>query len=49
MNTTNKKQTSVQTSGYRWGEEMERGKIGVWDKEIQTTMYKIDKQQEYIV
>ena len=25
------------------------GKIGVWDYEIQTTMYKIDKQQGYSV
>ena len=26
-----------------------RDKIGVWDQELQTTMYKIDKQQEYTV
>ena len=26
-----------------------REKIGVWDQEIPTTMYKIDKQQEYTV
>ena len=27
----------------------ERGKLGVWNKEIQTTMYKIDRQQGYVV
>ena len=26
-----------------------RDKIGVWDKEIQITMYKTGKQQRYIV
>ena len=27
----------------------ERSKLGVCDLEIQTTMYKVDKQQRYIV
>ena len=26
-----------------------RGKIGVWDEETQTTIYKISKQKGYIV
>ena len=52
MNVTKQKQTyryREQTSGYWWGEGRGRGKIGVWDQEIQTTMYKIKKQQGYIV
>ena len=32
-----------QTSGYQWGEGRRRGKIAIWNKEIQTTMCKIDK------
>ena len=32
-----------------WERERGRGKIGVGDEEVQTTMYKIDKQQGYIV
>ena len=38
-----------QSSGYQWGEERERGKIGVGDEEVQTTMYKINKIQGYII
>ena len=34
------------TSGEKEGR---MGKIGEWDKEIQTAMYKINKQQGYIV
>ena len=36
----------VVTKGEREGG---RGKIGVWDKEIQITVYKIDKQKGYVV
>ena len=32
-----------QTYGYQRG--MEGDKLGVWDQQIQTTIYKIDKQQ----
>ena len=52
MNITKKKQTHryrEQTSGYQLGEERERGKIGVGDEEVQTTMYKINKLQGYII
>ena len=28
--------------------EWERDKLGVWDQEIHTTIYKIDKQQDPI-
>ena len=47
----NKKQTHryrKKTSGYQWGEGRGRGKLGGWDIEIKTAMYKIDKQQKYI-
>ena len=33
-----------QTSGYQRGRRG-KDKLGVWDQQIQTTMYKIDKQQ----
>ena len=36
----------VTTSGEREGE---RGKIGVWDEETQTTVYKTDEQQRHTV
>ena len=36
----------VTTSGEREGE---RGKIGVWDEETQTTVYKTDEQQGHTV
>ena len=38
-----------QTSGYQWEEGMGRDKRGVGDSEIQTTTYKINKPQGYIV
>ena len=41
---TKQKQTHrhrKQTYGYK----RERDKLGVWDQQIQTTIYKIDKQQ----
>ena len=31
--------------GYKKRKGRERDKLGVWDWQIQTTMYKIDKQQ----
>ena len=51
MNTAKKKQTHrykepVLTSGER---EVGRSKIGVWDKEVQTTLYKTSKLQRYTV
>ena len=52
MNIT-KKQThryGEQASGYQWGEGKEgTGNIGVGDLEVQTTMYKINKLQGYII
>ena len=33
----------------QWGNEGEKGKIGVWDEEIQTTTHKINKQKGHIV
>ena len=29
--------------------EVRRGRLGVWDEKMQTTLYKIDEQQAYIV
>ena len=52
VNKAKKKQTHIcreQTSGYQWGEGRGRGNIGVGDKEVQTTMYKMNKLQGYIV
>ena len=37
-----------QSSGYQWGEGR-RGEVGVGGEQIQTTMYKINKQPGYIV
>ena len=34
-----------QTYGYQRGKGVGGDKLGVWDQQIQTTMYKIDKQQ----
>ena len=34
-----------QTYGYQRGKEVGRDKLGVWDQQIQTTVYKVDKQQ----
>ena len=34
-----------QTYGYQKGREGRRDKLGVWDQQMQTTIYKIDKQQ----
>ena len=34
-----------QTYGYQTGKGVGEGKLGVWDQQIQTTRYKIDKQQ----
>ena len=33
------------TYGYQKGREGRRYKLGVWDLQIQTTIYKIDQQQ----
>ena len=52
MYTAKQKQTRRyrrQTSGYQWGDGSGEGQERVWDQEVQTTMYKIDKQQGYIV
>ena len=52
MNRTKQKQTHRyrgQTSGYRCGEVRGKGKPGVGNKEVQTTMYEINKLQGYIV
>ena len=38
-----------QSSGYQWGESMGEGKIRIRDLGVQTTMYKINKLQRYIV
>ena len=49
---TKQKQTHryrEQTSCYQWSEGGVRGKTGVGDSEIQTTMYKINKLQGYTV
>ena len=51
MNITKQKQThsyGEQSSGYHWEEGRERGNIGVRDKGVQNTMYKINKIQGYI-
>ena len=37
---THRKQTNIVTKG-----ERRRDKLGVWDQQIQTTMYKIGNQQ----
>ena len=45
---TKQKQThryKKQTYGYQMGNVAGRNKSGVWGEEIQTTIYKIDKQQ----
>ena len=39
----------TQTSGYQWKGEVGKGMTGVVDKEMQNSMYKVDKQQGYIV
>ena len=52
MYVTKHKQAHIyreQTSPYQWGEGRREGQDRVWDWEVQTTMYKIDKQQECIV
>ena len=41
--------TRKQTCRYQREVEKGRDKLGDWDSQIQTTMYKIDKQQGYIV
>ena len=38
-----------QTRGYQWGEESGEGQDREGDEDVQTTMYKINKLQEYIV
>ena len=46
---TKRKQTHrlrKQTYGYQRGKVGGRGKLGGWDKQIHTTMYKIDNQRE---
>ncbi len=52
MNTTKQKQIHryrKQSSGYQCGEGSERGKIQTGNQEVQTTMYKINEIQGYIV
>ena len=34
-----------QTYGYQRGEDVGRDKLGVWDQQINTITYKIDKKQ----
>ena len=46
MQIQNRKQTQrhrKQICGYQRGEGGGRDKLGVWDQQIQTTIYKIDK------
>ena len=46
---TEQKQTHrhrKQTYGYQRGKAGRRDKLGVWDQQIETTIYKIDKQQD---
>ena len=38
-----------QTYGYPRGKEWGRDKLGVWNQQIQTSIYKIDKQQDSTV
>ena len=38
-------QTQKTLYGHERGNGVGRDKLGVWDQEIQTTMYKVDKQQ----
>ena len=45
---TKQKQTHrhrKQTYGYQWGKMGGGDKLGVWDQQIHTTIYKIDKQE----
>ena len=45
---TKQKQTHrhrKQTYGYQVGKGGGRDKLGVWDQQIHTTIYKVDKQQ----
>ena len=52
VNITKKKQThryGEQTSSYQWGKGKRGGNIWVVEWEVQTAMYKINKQQGYIV
>ena len=47
---TKQKQTHrhrKQTFGYQTGQGWESDKLGVWDLQIHTTIYKIDKQQGF--
>ena len=37
------------TCDYQRGKEKERDKLRVWDQQIQTTIYKIDKQERSTV
>ena len=46
--TTEQKQTHrhrEQTCGCRWGEGLKRDGLGVWDQQMQTIIYRMDKQQ----
>ena len=38
-----------QTSGYQWGEKSGEGQDREGDEDVPTTMYKINKLQEYTV
>ena len=38
-------QTQKTNLGLQKGKVWERDRLGVWDQQIQTTIYKIDKQQ----
>ena len=52
MNITKKKQThryKEQTGGYTRDRKEGRGKKGVGDYKVQTTIYNVNKLQEYII
>ena len=38
-----------QTQSYQKGKGVGKGKLGVWDQQIYTNTFKIDKQQEFTV
>ena len=49
MNKYNKTETDSQIQRTNWWLPVGRGKMRVGDEEVQTTMYKINKLQGYIV
>ena len=42
---TKQKETHKQTYGYQRGNTGGKDKLGVWDQQIHTTIYKIDNQE----